>query len=81
LALLDHVFQPDDNTVTRRLKAGIVEPEEASTAMQRFDKHVPAATNTQATIEELFETVFSVGSATRLYDEDPRPAEEITEKR
>jgi hypothetical protein len=27
------------------------------------------------TIEKLFEAVFSVGSASRLYNEDPRPAE------
>jgi hypothetical protein len=48
---------------------------------QRLGKHVLAATNTQETIEELLETVFSVGSAPRLYNEHSRPAERITEKR
>jgi hypothetical protein len=55
---------------------------------QRLDKHVPAETNTHISnipatarqppitkIEELLRTVFSVGSAPRLYNEDPRPAE------
>jgi hypothetical protein len=41
------------HTVTRRLKAGIVGPEQTSIARQRLGKHIPAATNTQATIEEL----------------------------
>jgi hypothetical protein len=54
--------------------AGITEPLEMSTTRQ----HVPAATNTQATIVEVLETVFSVGSALRLYKKDPRPAEWIT---
>jgi hypothetical protein len=62
--------------VTLRLKAGIVEPEETSIARKQFRKHVPAATNTQATIEELVEMVFSVGSVPRLYNEEPRPVEE-----
>jgi hypothetical protein len=48
---------------------------------QRLGKHVPAATNTQAIIKELLETVFSVGSAPRLYNEHPRPTERIIEKR
>jgi hypothetical protein len=59
------------------LKAGIVQPEETFTVRQRLGKHVPAATNTKAKIEELLETVFSVGSVPRLYNEDPRPAEII----
>jgi hypothetical protein len=58
-----------------------VEPEETLIARQRLDKHIPAAMKTQATIEELFETVFSVGPAPRLYNEDPRAAEGILEKR
>jgi hypothetical protein len=33
-------------------------------------KHVPAATNTQATIELLLETVFSTRSMQRGYKED-----------
>jgi hypothetical protein len=41
---------------------------ETSIARQRLGKHVPAGTNTQATIEELLETVFSVVSVLRLYN-------------
>jgi hypothetical protein len=48
-------------------------------ARSRLGKHVPVATNTQATIQELLETVFSVGPAPRLHNEDPRPAEGMTE--
>jgi hypothetical protein len=66
-----------EGTVTWRLKAGIVEAEETSIAWQWLGKHGPGVTNTQATIEELLDTVFSVGSAPRLYDQDPRPAEGI----
>jgi hypothetical protein len=40
---------------------------------------VTTATNTQAIIEELLEVVFSVGSAPRLYKEEPKPAEEMIE--
>jgi hypothetical protein len=36
--------------------------------------------NTPTTIEELLKAVFSVGSATRLYNEDPRLAESIGEE-
>jgi hypothetical protein len=39
--------------VTWRLKAGIVEPQETFCVRQRFGKHVPAATNTQVTTDEL----------------------------
>jgi hypothetical protein len=42
------------------LKAGIVEPEETSTTRQRLGKQVTAATDTEATIEELLGTMFSV---------------------
>jgi hypothetical protein len=45
--------------VTWRLKAGIVEPEEA-VARQRLGKHISAATNTHATIEELLAAAFSL---------------------
>jgi hypothetical protein len=38
--------------VTSRLKAGIVDPELMSIARQRLVEHIPAATNTHATIEE-----------------------------
>jgi hypothetical protein len=36
--------------------------------------------NIQAIIKELLETVFSVGSAPKLYNEHPWPAETIIEK-
>jgi hypothetical protein len=39
--------------VTFRLKAGTEEPEQTSIDRQGLDKHIPAATNMQATIEEL----------------------------
>jgi hypothetical protein len=51
--------------VTRRLKAGIVEPEQTFIARQRLGKHVPAAMN----------TVFAVRPALKLYNEDPRITE------
>jgi hypothetical protein len=54
-----------------------VEPEETSIARQRLGIHVPAATNTQATIGELLETVFCAGSARKVYNEKPRPAEKM----
>jgi hypothetical protein len=37
---------------------------------QRLGKHVPAATDTHATIEILLETVFSTRSVQRSYKED-----------
>jgi hypothetical protein len=36
-------------------------------ARERLGKHVPAATGTHATIEELLETAFSMQSVPRLY--------------
>jgi hypothetical protein len=36
--------------------------------------------NIPTTIEEMFKEMFSVESAPRLYNEDPRPAERISEK-
>jgi hypothetical protein len=36
--------------------------------------------NMPATIEELLKAVFSVGSTSRLYTEDPRPAERMIER-
>jgi hypothetical protein len=39
------------NIVTWRPKYGIEEPEQTANARQRLGKHIPAATNTQATIE------------------------------
>jgi hypothetical protein len=56
--------------VAWRLKAGIVEPEETSFTKQRLGKYFPPVTNTQATIEEFLESVFSVGSPPRLHNED-----------
>jgi hypothetical protein len=44
------------------LKARIVELEEAAVARKRHGKHVPAAKNTHATIEELMGAVFSMRS-------------------
>jgi hypothetical protein len=38
--------------VTWRPQAGILKSEETSIARQRLGKHIPAATNTHATIEE-----------------------------
>jgi hypothetical protein len=58
-----------------------VEPEEMFFARLRLIEHVAAAKNTQATIEELLATVFSIGSASRLYNEDHRPAKLIIEER
>jgi hypothetical protein len=56
-----------------------VEPEK-STAIKRPVKHIPAATNTQETTEELLKTVFYFVSAPRLYSEDPAPAERMMEE-
>jgi hypothetical protein len=42
------------------LKAGIVGPVETFTTRQRICKEVSAATDTQATIEKLFGTTFSI---------------------
>jgi hypothetical protein len=50
------------SNVTRCLKARIVEPEEMSFSRQRLGKQVSAATDTQATKEELLGTMFSVRS-------------------
>jgi hypothetical protein len=58
------------------LKARTVEPEKQpllangseTTFISR--QHVPAATNTCATIEELVETVFSIRSVQMVYKED-----------
>jgi hypothetical protein len=63
------------------LKATIFKPEETSVARERLCKytvtkhwlssrHVIAATDTHATIEELLETVFSVWSVPRIYNRD-----------
>jgi hypothetical protein len=49
------------------LKTWIVRAEETSIATQRLGKHVPVATNTQATIDELTWTMFSVRSVQSGY--------------
>jgi hypothetical protein len=63
--------------VTYRLKARSSGRKEMAVAMERLGKHVPAATNTHATIEELLKTVFSMQSMPfstqsipRLYSKD-----------
>jgi hypothetical protein len=43
---------------------------EAAIARQQRGKHISATTNQHETVEELFESVFSVWSAPRLYSED-----------
>jgi hypothetical protein len=44
-----------------------VEPEETFITRQRLGKHVPAGTNTQATIKVLLETMFSIRSVQSGY--------------
>jgi hexokinase len=46
-----------------RLKAGIVELQETTFDMQRLSKHFPEEINTHETIDELFDAVFSMLSA------------------
>jgi hypothetical protein len=50
----------------------MVEQEEAVIARERRGKHVFAATNKHATIEEQLEVVFSMWFAPRLYSEGQR---------
>jgi hypothetical protein len=52
--------------VTYWLKARSAEQKETTVARERLGKHVPVATDTQATIEELLEAVFSMWSVPRL---------------
>jgi hypothetical protein len=47
-----------------------VEPEETPIAKKRLGKQVSAATDTQATIEELLGTMFSIGSVQSGYKEE-----------
>jgi hypothetical protein len=62
--------------VTYLLKAKMAEPDEMVVARQWLCKHVSTATesrdchNTNATMEELLEAVFSMQSASRLYTRD-----------
>jgi hypothetical protein len=44
----------------RRMKSGIMEPEETVVSRQRLGKHVLAANNTHGTTEELLDAVFSM---------------------
>jgi hypothetical protein len=48
------------NGLSQRIKAGIAEHQETGMVRQRLGKHVPEATNTYSTIEELPDVVFSV---------------------
>lgn len=41
--------------------------EETNVAKQRLEEHVPAASDTQATTEELVDAVFSVRSVRRMH--------------
>jgi hypothetical protein len=47
-----------------------VETEETSISRQRLDKHVSAATDTQATIGELLGMMFSIRSVQSGYKEE-----------
>jgi hypothetical protein len=47
-----------------------VEPEQTSIARQQLGKQVSAATDTQATIEELFGTMFSIRPVLSCYKEE-----------
>jgi hypothetical protein len=56
--------------VTKCLKPRIVEREETSVARQRLGKQVFAATDTQASIEELLGTIFSIQAIQSGYKEE-----------
>jgi hypothetical protein len=47
-----------------------VEPEETSVARQRLGKQVSAATDKQATLEELLGMMFSIWSVQNGYEEE-----------
>jgi hypothetical protein len=49
-----------------------MEAEETAVARQRLDRHVFAAADTHATVEELLKSVFSMRSVLRLYSGDLR---------
>jgi hypothetical protein len=49
-----------------------VEREEKAVDRQRSHKHISAATNKHATIQELLEAVFSLRSDQRLHNENER---------
>jgi hypothetical protein len=59
-------------------QVSVSEPYWTFIARQRLCKHVPAATNTQATTEALLGNGrFSLGPAPWLYHEDPKPTESV----
>jgi hypothetical protein len=58
------------NIVAESLKAGIVELEETFIARQWLSKQVSASINTQATVEELMGTMFSIQSVQSGYKEE-----------
>jgi hypothetical protein len=55
--------------MTRRLKALIMEPKEIAIARKHLGKHVSATTNKHAAVEEIFESLISMHSVPKLYDE------------
>jgi hypothetical protein len=59
-----------DRNATRCLKFETVDPEETAVAMQRLGEHVPPATNTHTTTEELLEAALSTWSLPRLYNKN-----------
>jgi hypothetical protein len=64
--------QHNINIVTWHLKGGIVEPEQMAAVRLCLSKHMSAAMDMPATIEELLEAVFSMQSMPRLYSEGHR---------
>jgi hypothetical protein len=56
-----------NNNVAYRLKAGNVERAETFVAREWLGKYVPATTDSNATIDELLEALFSMLSEPRLY--------------
>jgi hypothetical protein len=52
LSFYINLFNEFINIVTWSLKAGILEPEQTFVARQRLGKHIPAETNTHATIKD-----------------------------
>lgn len=55
------------NTVTRRTKAGIIDPEKTFTTRQRHDKHFSTATNDYTTADELLDVAISMRFVPGLY--------------
>jgi hypothetical protein len=59
------------DSVTWPLKARIVRPQKTSLARQRLGKHIPAAMDMHATIEDLLEVVSSIRPVPKFYKEWP----------